>query len=85
MIIGKTELEIFETLKEAFDTSTLNNNRFLEVLNSIKWDAQFTADCEFYFCLGSLTFTTPSLNPFEVTKDWEVCGQFTDGSLLFFH
>lgn len=53
------EFKIFETIKEAFETSTHNNNRFLKALKSVKWEAEFTADGEFYFCLGSLTFTTP--------------------------
>ncbi len=79
------EFEIFEKIKEAFETSTHSNNRFLKALRSVKWEAEFMADGEFYFCLGKLTFTTPSLNPFEVTKSWEACGQFADGSQIYFH
>jgi len=79
------EFTLFERIKEAYETSTHNNNRFEKVIKAIKWDAEFTADGEFYFCLGNLTFTTPSLNPFEVTKDWEACAMFTDGSQIYFH
>lgn len=79
------EFKIFETIKEAFETSTHNDNRFLKALKSVRWEAEFTADGEFYFCLGALTFTTPSLNPFEVTKDWAACAMFADGSTIYLH
>lgn len=79
------EYNLYETLKEAFETSTHNNNRFEQVIKAMEWDAEFTADGEFYFCIGKLTLITPSLNPFEVTKDWEACVMFTDGSQICFH
>ena len=41
-----TTLNLYYNIKEAYETSTLNNNRFSEFLNSIKWDATFTADGE---------------------------------------
>ena len=37
------EFEIFEIIKEAFETSTHSNNRFLKALKSVKWEAEFTA------------------------------------------
>ena len=63
------ELHLFETLRNAFETSTLSNNRFLSALNSASWDKTFYADGEHYFCKGGFCFTTPSLNPFEVTRN----------------
>ena len=46
------ELHLFETLKNAFESSTLSNNRFLSALNSASWDKTFYADGEHYFCKG---------------------------------
>ena len=77
-----TELNIFTKLKEAFETSTHNTNRFAEVLASIKWDSTYTADGERYFNLGGFTFTTPSLDPFNCP--WECTAYFSDNSMLSF-
>ena len=74
---------IYEAIKEAFETSTLRVNRFERVIRSIRWDNQFEADGEYYFNLGAMTFTTPSLNPFEITKDWRPSFIFEDGSMIY--
>ena len=76
------ELRIFEKLKEAYETSTKACNRFEKALKSIKWDKQFYADGEHYFCLGKFTFTTPSLDPFNM--DWKPSALFTDKSYIEF-
>ena len=78
------ELHLFETLKNAFESSTLSNNRFLSALNSASWDKTFYADGEHYFCKGGFCFTTPSLNPFEVTSNWMPSAMFSDGSCIEF-
>lgn len=78
------ELHLFETLKNAFESSTLSNNRFLSALNSASWDKTFYADGEHYFCKGGFCFTTPSLNPFEVTRNWMPSAMFSDGSCIEF-
>lgn len=75
-------LNIYYNLKEAYECSTHNNNLFERALNSIKWDNTFYADNEYYFIKGNLTFTTTSLNPFEV--EWSPEALFADGSLLTF-
>ena len=75
-----TTLNLFYNIKEAFETSTLNNNYFVQALNAVKWDAQFKADNEYYFVKGDMTITTPSLNPFNM--DWEASAIFNDGSVL---
>ena len=75
-----TTLNLFYNIKEAFETSTLNNNHFVQALNAVKWDAQFKADNEYYFVKGDMTITTPSLNPFNM--DWEASAIFNDGSVL---
>ena len=77
-------LHIFESIKEAFETSTQNYNRFAKKLDSIKWDSKFFADDEFYFIKGDMTFTTPSLDPFEVTRNWMPSAIFADGSYIEF-
>ena len=78
------ELHLFETLKNAFESSTLSNNRFLSALNSASWDKKFYADGEHYFCKGGFCFTTPSLNPFEITRNWMPSAMFSDGSCIEF-
>ena len=78
------ELHLFETLKNAFESSTLSNNRFLSALNSASWVKTFYADGEHYFCKGGFCFTTPSLNPFEITRNWMPSAMFSDGSCIEF-
>ena len=75
-------LNIFYKLKNAFECSTHNNNLFEKALKSIKWENTFFADGEYYFIKGDLTFTTPSLDPFNM--DWEASAIFADGSVLTF-
>ena len=77
-------LNLFHTIKEAFEVSTQNHNSFVEKLNSIKWDSKFFADDEYYFIKDDLTFTTPSLDPFKVSKEWMPAGIFADGSYIEF-
>lgn len=77
-------LNIFDQLKEAYEVSTLNTNHFERVLNLIKWDNKFFTDGEHYFIKGDMTFTTPSLNPFEISKDWKPSAFFADGSYMEF-
>ena len=69
-------------IEEAFGVSTRNYNRFAEVLKSVKWDYEFYADNEYYFVKGNMTFTTPSLNPFEVPHSWPLYFMFADGSMI---
>lgn len=76
-------LNLYYRIKEAFEASTINTNHFAAVLDSIKWDSKFFADGEHYFCIGDMTLTTPSLNPFECK--WEVSAIFDDGSVLSFN
>lgn len=78
------ELDLFYALKEAFETSTPSRNRFLEALNSVSWDAVFYADGEHHFCKGGFTFATPSLNPFEATRNWMPSAIFSDKCYIEF-
>jgi len=50
------ELKLYETLKNAWDTTTRNTNRFGIALKSIKWDNTFFADGEYYFVKDATTF-----------------------------
>lgn len=75
-----TTLNLFYNIKEAFELSTHNNNRFEAILNAISWDSSFYADEEYYFIKGDMTFTTPSLNPFSMK--WEAAAIFNDGGML---
>lgn len=76
------EIMIFETIKEAYETSTRNANRFAAALDSIKWDDHFIADGEHYFRKGGLTLVTESLDPF-VCAGWnKPSALFADGSYI---
>jgi hypothetical protein len=75
-------LNLYYSIKEAFETSTHNCNRFSEALDSINWDSSFFADEEYYFIKDDLTICTPSLDPFNMK--WEASAIFTDGSVLSF-
>lgn len=77
-----TTLDIFYKLKNAYECTTRSNNLFEKALKSIKWENTFFADGEFYFIKGDLTFTTPSLDPFNMS--WEASGIFRDGGVLTF-
>lgn len=73
---------IFSDIKEAYECSTISNNVFKRFVESIKWDSSFFADGEFYFVKGGFTFTTPSLDPFDM--DWKPSAMFSDGSVIEF-
>lgn len=75
-------LELRQKLEEAFGTSTKSYNRFKEFVTSLNWDYSFYADGEYYFVKDNITFTTPSLNPFEVLRSWDMCLMASDGSML---
>lgn len=75
-------IDIYFKLKEAYDITTHNNNYFAKALESIKWDNTFFADGEHYFIKADMTFTTPSLDPFNM--DWRPSALFEDGSFLEF-
>lgn len=75
-------IELFYELKNAYDVSTHNVNRFLQTIKSIKWEDTFFADDEYYFIKDNMTFITTSLNPFEVERVPEAI--FTDGSVVSF-
>jgi len=74
--------DLFATLKNAYEVSTHNDNRFAEILKSLKWDSTFYADGEYYFLKGEQTFTTPSLDPFNMP--WKPSMMWNDGMILYF-
>lgn len=76
------EMKLFETLKEAYETSTPNCNRFLNAINSIKWDSVFNADGETYFAKGGFTLTVENVNPF--AENWKPTVFFSDSSVVEF-
>lgn len=75
-----TTSNLYYNIKEAFETSTHNCNRFSELLNRINWDSSFFADEEFYFIKDDLTICTPSLDPFAMK--WGASAIFKDGAVL---
>lgn len=79
-----TELNLFETLKESYETSTPKNNRFAEALDAQEWDSTFCEDGEYYFCRKGFIFSTPSLDPFQISQNWKPSAIFSDGGYLEF-
>lgn len=77
-----TTLDIYYALKNSYEESTLNSNFFAKRLDRIKWDSTFEADGEYYFILDDMTFTTPSLDPFNMP--WKPSAIFRDGCVLEF-
>lgn len=67
-------MNLCDKLKNAFDYSTRNDNKFQRAIKRVAWDEEFYADGEFYFIkyypnLGKgkkVIFTTPSLDPFNM-------------------
>ena len=57
---------ISQKLQDGWETSTRKDNRFAQAIASIPWDVTFKADGEYYFAYRDYTFTTPSLDPFDV-------------------
>ena len=74
----------FWNLREAYETSTMNYNRFADMINSIKWDDSFYADGEYTYLLDDMSFSTPSLDPFKISKNWKPSAIFADGSYIEF-
>jgi hypothetical protein len=75
-----TAFAIYEKISNAYETSTPANNKFAKAIQSIKWEKTFEADGEFYFFTKGLTFTTPSLDPFNL--DWKPSFLFANGTLM---
>lgn len=57
-------LNLHMKLQEAWETSTMNNNRFAPAVEAIDWDERFEADGELYFILDGYEFATQTLDPF---------------------
>lgn len=75
-------VDLYFTLKEAYETTTMNCNRFKKAINKIKWDKIFEADGETYFVLGGLSLTVENINPFKA--QWKPTIFTPDNSILEF-
>ena len=76
-------MRLFDGLSDAFISSTNVKNKFLDVINRIRWDSAEFIEDEYVFRLGDLTFTTPSLVPDECKSLWSPAVQLASGELLF--
>ena len=52
------DLQLYELLKDAYESTTKNYNRFKKVIESTKWDNTFSADGEHYFIKDNFTLTS---------------------------
>lgn len=56
---------LVSTIKEAYETSTRNNNRFADLINKIKWDAIYTTqDNTTVYVMEDVELEVYSLDPF---------------------
>lgn len=78
------ELNLFNELREAWESSTPKYNIFADKLNTIEWTEKFFADGEYNYILDGFTFCTPTLDPFAVGA-WKPNAMFTDYSYLEFN
>jgi hypothetical protein len=77
------EISLYNSLVDAWETSTPSKNRFIECVSRVKWDCEYYADGEHNFHLGGFTLSTPTLDPFGEHK-WMPSVITSDGSILFF-
>lgn len=78
------EFKMYEQLKEAYETTTKRTNRFLNKINSIKWDCSFkTEDETIMYCLGDFSLEVfnedGKPNPFTQFRKPEV--MFSDNTI----
>lgn len=74
-------LQVIDYITNAFEQSTRSRNLFADAIARVRWEQSFDADGERYYVHESgLVFTTPSLDPFEVTRDWPAVFAMADGS-----
>lgn len=59
------EITLYEKLKNAYDATTQNYNRFEEAIKSIKWDDVYSADGEMYYEKGDFCLVVENINPFK--------------------
>lgn len=59
------DLQLYELLKDAYESTTKNYNRFKKVIESTKWDNAFYADGEHYFIKDNFTLTIENIDPFK--------------------
>lgn len=81
------ELRLYEELKEAYETTTHKVNRFLNKINSIKWDCSFkTEDETIMYCLGDFSLEVYNSdgkpNPFTQFRKPDV--MFSEGLIVSF-
>lgn len=76
------EIKLFETLKEAYESSSRRFNNFKEAIEKIKWDSIFKADGEIYFVKDGFNLTVENLNPFE--EKWKPTAYLPDNSMITF-
>lgn len=79
------ELQLYNSLKHAWEVSTLSDNAFGRALDSVDWEETFYADGEHYFLKGGFIFTTPVLDPFGDRGDMSPSAVFSDRSMMSFY
>ena len=60
---------VIKRIINAFQASTIKDNKFRRAIDATAWDELFYVDDEFYYRLPDGTmFITPSLDPFKITR-----------------
>ena len=75
--------DLTEKIKEAYQTTTINNNVFEKFINSINWTKIYKADGEInYYLKNKLTLSIENINPFK--EAWSPSILYEDGSIIIF-
>lgn len=77
-------LAIHNRLQEAWETSTINDNRFAVAIGSIKWDDMFSCEDGYYFILGDYTLEVPDMDPFGPRADYAPTSHFGNNCIIGF-
>lgn len=63
-----TVKQVAEHIAEAFESSTMSDNRFASAVFGIRWDCNYSSEDGHFFEFGGLTLVTDGLDPFDM--DW---------------
>lgn len=73
--------DTYQTISEAYGSSTPSNNLFAKAIESISWNYSFESEDGLWFVNDDVTLNCSSLDPF--AQDFPANVQTLDGSLFY--